>query len=119
MERAENRADPFLEEIRSALGSLRTPQQLNGSPLLTLPQLATPTALADFLRRQIEDLAASDVPADAEAGRILHRYFVLRNSGHDALIHQAHLSRATYFRRLDHGVRLIAQAARRPTGPTG
>ncbi|MFD0637232.1 hypothetical protein ACFQ9X_42350 [Catenulispora yoronensis] len=41
------------------------------------------------------------------------RYFVLRNSGHDALIHQAHLSRATYFRRLDHGVRRVAEAARR------
>ncbi|NUR24453.1 MAG: hypothetical protein HOV83_01125 [Catenulispora sp.] len=119
MERTENRPDPLLEEIRNALGSLRTPQQLNGSPLLTLPHLATPSALAGFLRRQIEDLAASDVPADAEAGRILHRYFVLRNAGHDALIHRAHLSRATYFRRLDHGIRLIAQAARLLAGPTG
>ena len=119
MEHNENRPDPFLEEVRSALGSLRTPRNLEASPLLTLPRLGSPAALADFLRRQIEDLAASDIPADAEAGRILRRYFLQRNSGHDTLIHQAHLSRATYFRRLDHGVRLIAQAARQPADPTG
>ena len=112
MERDLDRPDEVVEAVRSALGLLRTPRALGDRPLLGLPGLATAAALAAFLRRQIEELAASELPADAEAGRILLRYYVLRNSGHDALIHQAHLSRATYFRRLDHGVRRIAEAAR-------
>lgn len=120
LERDDDLSDPVVEAVRSALGSLRTPRALSDSPLLGLAgSLATPSALADFLRRQIEELASSDQPADAEAGRILLRYYVQRNSGHNALIHQTHLSRATYFRRLDHGVRRIAQAARQTADPTG
>ncbi|NUP49877.1 MAG: hypothetical protein HOW97_21570 [Catenulispora sp.] len=122
MERADERPDPFVEAVRSALGCLRMPRALADSPLLGLPGLATTAALADFLRRAIDELAASELTTDAEAGRILLRYFVLRNTGHDALIHQAHLSRATYFRRLDHGVRLVAEAARQllhPNRPDG
>ncbi|NUR27021.1 MAG: hypothetical protein HOV83_14455 [Catenulispora sp.] len=119
MEGDDDLLEPVVEAVRSALASLRTPRALGDSPLLEPAGLATPSALADFLRRQIEELTASDEPADAEAGQILLRYYVLRNSGHNALIHEAHLSRATYFRRLDHGVRQIAQAARRLVDPRG
>lgn len=40
---------------------------------------------------------------------MLHTYYVRRAGGHDVVAHRLHLSRATYFRRLEHGLRRVAE----------
>jgi hypothetical protein len=99
--------DPFTTAVRRALASVRSPAALAGSALLALPGLDTPQALSAFLRTTIEQLAAAESTPDAEAGRVLAAYYLRRNNGHDAIARQVHLSRATYFRRLEHGIRIL------------
>jgi hypothetical protein len=98
--------------IRHGLEHLREPVRLRANPLLTLPGLSTPVEVVAFLQREIDTLIASESKVDAEAGQALDHYYVRRSGGHDLLAHRLHLSRATYFRRLDHGIRRIAAAAR-------
>jgi hypothetical protein len=77
------------------------------SPLLAAPHTPTPVALRGWLVAAIDDLAASAVPADAEAGTLLRRYYLRKSSTHEGVARQLHLSRATYFRRLRHGLGLL------------
>lgn len=65
-----------------------------------------------FLRREIESLAVAESAVDAEAGQILSQYYLRRRGGHDLLAQRLRLSRATYFRRLEHGCRRLADAIR-------
>ncbi|WP_326752761.1 hypothetical protein OIE73_13260 [Streptomyces hirsutus] len=58
----------------------------------------------------MEALAASPVAADAEAGRIPRAYGVDRSGIHGQVARSLRVSRATYFRRLRHG--MVAPAAR-------
>lgn len=76
---------------------------------LTRLHAGTPASLARLLRTAIDALVDSPSPVDVEAGMILHLYYVRQAGGHDLLAHQLHLSRATYFRRLDHGLHRIAE----------
>jgi hypothetical protein len=70
---------------------------------------APPVAPPTRLRAAIEALLAAADPVDAQAGQVLHAYYVRRAGGHDSVAHRLHLSRATYFRRLEHGLRRIAE----------
>ncbi|GII79135.1 hypothetical protein Sru01_41170 [Sphaerisporangium rufum] len=107
--------------VRDALRDLHRPDRLAASPLHALSGHG-PVPLADLLRHAVDALAASAAPADAEAGRILRLYYLQRAGGHDLLAHRLHLSRATYFRRLDHGLAqvtaIVTQALATP-GPPG
>ncbi|MBT2453137.1 hypothetical protein J7F03_40220 [Streptomyces sp. ISL-43] len=98
-------------EVRKALERLHDPTRLAQSSLLTLA--ATPTAqeLRGALVDAIGNLIASDDPPTAQAGRILDAYYVRRRSDHMGVAHRLHLSRATYFRRLDHGLTRLAEQA--------
>jgi hypothetical protein len=83
--------------VRRALAALGSPR--------SAPLVATPARL----RAAIEALLAAADPVDAQAGQVLHTYYVRRAGGHDLVAHRLHLSRATYFRRLEHGLRRIAE----------
>lgn len=100
--------DRIVEFVRVALQNLRTPTRPAASPLFTVDGLLTPSALTGILRQAIQTLADSPSTVDAQAGRILHLYYVARADGHDLLTHRLHLSRATYFRRLEHGIHKVA-----------
>jgi hypothetical protein len=104
--------DGLVQGIREALPHLRSQSRLGESPLLALPGLGSPSALAAHLIGQVEALSASASQVDQEAGIILTAYYLGRSGAHDLLAQRLHLSRATYFRRLDHGIRRIAEAMR-------
>ncbi|MBB5958113.1 energy-coupling factor transporter ATP-binding protein EcfA2 [Saccharothrix tamanrassetensis] len=96
-------------EVRRALEHLHDSGRLARSPLLT--SAATPTAeeLHAVLTAAITELAAAQDTPTAQAGQIMHAYYVRRRSDHLGVANRLHLSRATYFRRLDHGLNLLAQ----------
>jgi hypothetical protein len=95
--------------VRQALQHIGDPSALARSPLLALPTIDTVERLRATLTDAIHDLADARDPALAEAGQVLTHYYLQRRTGHDMLAHQLHLSRATYFRRLDHGLTTITQ----------
>jgi hypothetical protein len=96
--------------VLAALPNLHRPERLADNPLLAVPGLGTPEVLARFLRARIDELAAAPSAVDAEAGWIMHQYYVVGRRGHLTLANSRHLSRATYFRRRDHGVARLVEA---------
>lgn len=89
--------------IAGALGRINDLQALARSPLLAFPRTPTAACLRAWLREAVQRLALSDEPADAEAGAVLHAYYLRRGSTHHQVASRLHLSRATYFRRLSRG----------------
>jgi hypothetical protein len=104
--------EELVHAVRRALSHLRDPRRPAGGPLLTVPGLGSVQAITAFVRTQVETLARSASPMDQEAAQILGLYYLCRTGGHDVTAHRVHLSRATYFRRLDHGIRHLAEAIR-------
>ncbi|MEU8773430.1 hypothetical protein [Streptomyces sp. NPDC048606] len=100
----------YVAEVRKALEHLADPVRLSRSPLLASTTTPTAAALRRALLDAIAALSASDDPRTAQAGRILDSYYVRRRSDHVGVAHRLHLSRATYFRRLDHGLARIAES---------
>ena len=98
--------------VRSALDDLGTPEALGRNPLGRLPGLSKgPSAAADLRALLVDvvgELAASGAPRDAEAGRLLLDYYVKKVGSHEVIMERLHLSRPTYYRRLHHGFRLVA-----------
>jgi hypothetical protein len=58
----------------------------------------------------IADLAASPMPRDAEAGKLLLDYYVKKVGSHEVIMERLHLSRPTFYRRLDRGLALVAES---------
>ncbi|MBG6136081.1 hypothetical protein [Longispora fulva] len=93
--------------LREALEHLDRPLRLARSPLLAV--VGDPATLRDLLRGGIRDLANSTIPAEAEAGQILTLYYLDRTGGHEFIAHRLHLSRATYYRRLNQGLEQLTR----------
>jgi hypothetical protein len=98
--------------VRAALDDLGTPERLARSPLAMLPGVSRGGSAASDLRALlvdvIGDLAASNSPRDAEAGRLLLDYYVKRVGSHEVIMERLHLSRPTFYRRLQRGFALVA-----------
>jgi hypothetical protein len=94
-------------QVRSALEHLHDSTRLARSPLVALT--ATAEGLHSFLTDAIADLAAAGDQSTAQSGHLLHAYYVRRKADHLGIAHQLHLSRATYFRRLDRGLTILAR----------
>jgi hypothetical protein len=105
--------------VRQALQHLGDPTALAHSPLLALPTIGTIEHLRAALTHAIHTLADAHDPEQTEAGQVLAHYYLQRRTGHDTLAHQLHLSRATYFRRLDHGLTAIASSFSKPPDMQG
>ncbi|WP_240796451.1 hypothetical protein [Streptomyces sp. RFCAC02] len=101
-------------EIAEALAHVRDPLRLADSPLLRAGRTPTARALRDWLAEAVRALAGSEDPVDAEAGLILSRYYFGPPRTHQQLAGQLHLSRATYFRRLRHGLTVLAERLHAP-----
>jgi hypothetical protein len=99
--------------VRSALDDLGTPEALGRSPLGQLPGISRGGSAAADLRSVLVDvigeLAASSSPRDAEAGKLLLDYYVKRVGSHDVIMERLHLSRPTFYRRLQRGFQLVAE----------
>nr|CEL18962.1 hypothetical protein [Kibdelosporangium sp. MJ126-NF4]CTQ95235.1 hypothetical protein [Kibdelosporangium sp. MJ126-NF4] len=93
-------------EIRKALETVDDPRRLARSPLVAVT--GTPQALHTFLTTAITELASAGNQTTSQAGHILHAYYLRRRRDHIGVAAQLHLSRATYFRRLDHGLVTLA-----------
>jgi hypothetical protein len=99
--------------VRAALDDLGTPEALGRSPLGKLPGIAHGESTAGDLRAALVDviseLAASAQPRDAEAGRLLLDYYVKKVGSHEVIMERLHLSRPTFYRRLQRGFALVAE----------
>ena len=99
--------------VRAALDDLGTPEALGRSPLGRLPGISQGESTAADLRSALVDviseLASSSQPRDAEAGRLLLDYYVKRVGSHEVIMERLHLSRPTFYRRLQRGFSLVAE----------
>ncbi len=101
-----------LEDVKQALESLDQPTALGLNPLAELPVMSPhrdPAELRGLLVDVITDLAESDDPREAESGRLLLAYYVKRLGGHELNMRRLHMSRPTYFRRLQQGYARVAE----------
>ncbi|WP_431899577.1 hypothetical protein [Nonomuraea sp. bgisy101] len=95
---------PTGRDVGWALARIRDEAGLADSPLLACARTATVMDLQEWLRDAVRTLEDGDSPEDAEAGWILRHYYLGRPRTHQQLALQLHISRATYFRRLHHGL---------------
>ncbi|QYA98162.1 hypothetical protein KZO11_33425 [Streptomyces anulatus] len=98
---------PTGQEVARALAVIADPARLAESPLLSSPRPRTVAELRADLWEAVRRLADSEVREEAEAGWILQHYYLGRPRTHQRLAQQLHISRATYFRRLRHGLDLV------------
>jgi len=96
--------------VKHALEALNRPAALGANPLAQLPVLTpgNPAELRGLLVDVIVELADSRSPREAESGRLLFDYYIRRVGSHELIAERLHLSRPTYFRRLQHGYTLVA-----------
>jgi DNA invertase Pin-like site-specific DNA recombinase len=57
----------------------------------------------------VGDVAASSAPRDAEAGHVLFDYYVKKVGTQELIMERLHLSRPTFYRRLNRGCVLVAE----------
>jgi DNA invertase Pin-like site-specific DNA recombinase len=57
----------------------------------------------------VRELATSEAPRDAEAGQLLAEYYLRRAGSHEVIAERLHLSRPTFYRRLQRGLGLVAE----------
>ena len=99
--------------VKTALDDLGTPERLGRSPLALLPGVTRGGSAASDLRSLLVDvigeLAASPAPRDAEAGHLLLDYYVKKVGSHEVIMERLHLSRPTFYRRLQRGFALVAE----------
>jgi hypothetical protein len=99
--------------VRAALDDLGTPEALGRSPLGKLPGIADGGNASAGLRAALVDviaeIAASSQPRDAEAGKLLLDYYVKKVGSHEVIMERLHLSRPTFYRRLQRGLQLVAE----------
>jgi hypothetical protein len=99
--------------LKTALEDLADLEALSRSPLTLLPVLSGSEAagsdLRDLLVDVIVELAASRMPRDAEAGRLMLDYYVKQVGSHELIMERLCLSRPTFYRRLQRGLALMAE----------
>jgi hypothetical protein len=99
--------------VRAALDDLGTPEALGRSPLGQLAGVSRGGSAAADLRSVLVDvigeLASAPGPRDAEAGKLLLDYYVKRVGSHEVIMERLHLSRPTFYRRLQRGFSLVAE----------
>ena len=100
--------------VKEALDVLDDTGHLQASPLVRLSCIAVDEAGAAAALRMllidvIQELAAARPPRDAEAGRLLADYYVKRVGSHEVIAERLHLSRPTFYRRLQRGLTLVAE----------
>ena len=99
--------------IKEAPEALSDRRLLAESALCRLPYLGRdggdPVAeLDDLLRDAAREMSTSSVLRDAQAGHLLVEYYVKRSGTHDQIAERLHLSRPTYYNRLQRGCELLA-----------
>ena len=106
--------DVTVERVEHALKVLHSTRDLTESPLVGLRCVSSPTpaALRQTLEAAVEHLKSSSFQVDAQAGEILHLYYVRRIGSHYVVERRLSLSRAVYFNRRSYGVRRLVDRLR-------
>jgi hypothetical protein len=102
-------ADP--QAVKQALETLDRPAALRLNPLTKLAVMdhdGTAAELRELLLDVIVELAESRDHTEAQSGRLLLDYYIKRAGSHDVIKTRLHLSRPTYYRRLNQGFALVA-----------
>jgi len=101
------------DDVKAALANLRDPRALDRCHLRSLPALSRDRLSAAELRalfvELVTELSTSSLPRDAESGRLLLDYYVKRVGSHEVVMERLHLSRPTFYRRLNRGLALVAE----------
>lgn len=99
--------------VKAALHDLGSLAELDLNPMRFMPVIAPSGSSAAGLRALlvdvVNDVQASTRPRDAEAGRLLFDYYVKRVGSHEVVMERLHLSRPTFYRRLQRGLVLVAE----------
>jgi hypothetical protein len=100
--------------VKEVLEALDDPKALAASPLVRLACIsaeggAAVAELRGLLIDVARELAAAKAPRDAEAGQLLVDYYVKRVGSHEVIAERLHLSRPTFYRRLQRGLTLTAE----------
>jgi hypothetical protein len=100
--------------VKEALDVLDDPAALAASPLSRLACISRDGGgagpeLRALLVDVAHELAATKAPRDAEAGQLLVDYYVKRVGSHEVIAERLHLSRPTFYRRLQRGLTLVAE----------
>ena len=101
-------------DVKAALERLNEPEQLSRSPLLQMRALGAADGervaeLRGLIYDVVREIAASSSPRDAEAGKLLLDYYVKRIGSHDVIAERLHLTRPTFYRRLQRGLVLVVE----------
>jgi hypothetical protein len=98
--------------VKAALEYLGNANALGRNPLVHIPGLSGGSDGSSDVRNLLIDvvaeLATSSEARDAEAGRLLLDYYVKRVGSHEVIMERLHLSRPTFYRRLQRGLDLVA-----------
>lgn len=110
--------DVLAGQVKLALEDLYRPASLAQSPLVRLRCVAAGSGghgvagLRALLLRLLDDLRASGQARDREAAALLVSYYVKRVGSHEVVARRLGLPRTTFYRRLRHGVDLLARRIR-------
>lgn len=101
-------------DVKAVLERLNEPDQLSRSPLLQMRALRgvdgeRVAELRGLVYDVVREIANSSSPRDAEAGKLLLDYYVKRVGSHDVIAERLHLTRPTFYRRLQRGLLLVAE----------
>jgi hypothetical protein len=109
-------AAPFIAAatLKRALEALQDPDARAALPLARAlgvggPAAAVAAELCQRLIRGIDQLSRSDDFRVGQAGRLLRYYYVQRVGSQGAVAERLHVSRPTFYRRLQDGLELLAQ----------
>ena len=104
--------EPTPEQVKRALELLHQPAALSGSALLGTMNLSMDidaAKLHDVLEDTIRELSRGSAGEEVEAARVLLDCYVNRVGSHEVVAERLHLSRRTFYRRLDRGLLTLAQ----------
>ena len=104
--------EPTPEQVKRALELLHQPAALSGSALLGTMNLSMDidaAKLHDVLEDTIRELSRGSAGEEVEAARVLLDCYVNRVGSHEVVAERLHLSRRTFYRRLDRGLLTFAQ----------
>jgi hypothetical protein len=98
--------------VKLALEDLYRPASLAQSPLVRLRCIDPDTGVASGLRalllRLLDELRQAGQARDREAAALLRSYYVKRVGSHEVIAERLGLPRTTFYRRLRHGLELLA-----------
>jgi hypothetical protein len=100
--------------VKDALETINQPAAFGRSQLVNLryltgDQASRPAELRELLVDIIRELETSRAPRDAEAAKLLSDYYLRHVGTHEVVAARMHLTRPTFYRRLQRGLELVAE----------